>query len=246
MNRDEFVSKLKTHAQKLGIDKIAFADLTIPGLLLRSENAGFLLNNGYHIAVSIAMRISEATCSLALQSDDEGLMNYFKAHALARANQLDDAALKLALYLENFGYKAFVVPGLGSGYTVGAPGIVSHMAIANVSGLGTMGDSGMILTPEFGPRVRLSTIITDCPLPVHNQTKDICIHCGLCKEACPSGAITGKRFDPHNPSGEYMDRATCAKYRDQRLEKTGNRFCNICMAICPIGAKQHKTGNVDL
>lgn len=233
----EFADQLKEYCHSLGIDKIAFADLTIEGLLLRSENAEHLLESGYRIAISLAVRLSESTCNLVLRSDDEGLMNYFKSHALMRANQLDASAQNVVLFLEDKGFCAFLVPGLGAGYSSGAPGIVSHMAIANVSGLGTMGDSGMILTPEFGPRVRLCTIITDCPLPIGNGIPDSCTHCGLCTEACPSGAITGARFDPEDPSRQYMDRSACAKYRDKRLEETGNRFCNLCMAVCPIGAR---------
>ena len=235
-----FANQLEDYSRSLGIDKIAFADLTIEGLLLRSENAEHLLESGYRVAISLAMRLSESTCNLVLRSDDVGLMNYFKSHALTRANQLDAAAQNVVIFLEDNGFSAFLVPGLGAGYSSDAPGIVSHMAIANVSGMGTMGDNGMILTPEFGPRVRLCTIITDCPLPVGKRIPDCCLHCGLCTEACPSGAITGERFDFKIPTKQYMDRIACGKYRDKRLEETGNRFCNLCMAVCPIGAKLYR------
>ena len=232
-----FSDQLQSFGKALGIDKMTYADLTRHDLFLRAENKEFLLGSGYHRAVCLALRISETACDLVYHQDDQGLMYYFKAHCLNQAGVLDQAAQQLALYLEDNGFHAFAVPGLGTGYSSGEPGIVSQMAVANVSGMGVMADNGMIVTPEFGPRVRLACIITDCPLPPGSPMEDCCTHCGKCREACPSAAIAGKHFDPANPSNQYIDRVSCTKYRDKRLAEAGNRFCNLCMAVCPVGKR---------
>ncbi len=238
----DLIGRLKAYGLELGVDKMTFADLTRDGLLLRDENRRFLLDSGFHRAISLAKRLSETACGLVFHQDDQGLMHYFKAHCLSQAGVLDQAAQQMALFLEENGYRAFVVPGLGTGYTDGAPGILSHMAVANVSGMGSMADNGMIVTPEYGPRVRLATIVTDCPLPPGSPVQDQCTHCRLCREACPSAAIAGGRFDPGQPSVQYIDRLACEKYRDKRLAETGNRFCNLCMSVCPIGVKLQRAG----
>ncbi len=240
-----FSDHLRNYARDQGADRMTCADLTIQGLLLREENRDGLLGEGFHRALSLALRISESACELVLHPGDQGLMHYFRAHCLGQAERLDWIAQRIALFLEEHGYRAFVVPGLGTGYTCGHPGVLSHMAVANVSGMGTMGDGGMLLVPEYGPRVRLATIVTDCPLPPGAPLMDLCTHCGLCSEICPSKAIQGKRFSPDHPTLDYIDRNACKAYRDGLLAATGNRFCNLCMAVCPVGMRLPRKGDKD-
>ena len=92
-----------------------------------------------------------------------------------------------------------------------------HMPAMYLAGLGTLGLNCCILTPEFGPRVKVTSVITDCPLPAGEpMTEEMCTHCDLCGEACPIGAIDGKGWK--NPFA-------CASYG----------CCGTCMAICPVG-----------
>ena len=85
------------------------------------------------------------------------------------------------------------------------------------AGLGTMGLNCCILTPEFGPRVYVSALITDAALPAGSpMEKELCTRCGLCVENCPIGAIDGEGWK--NPWA-------CASYG----------CCGTCMAICPVG-----------
>ena len=74
-----------------------------------------------------------------------------------------------------------------------------------------------ILTPEFGPRVKVTSIITDCALPAGEPMREeMCTKCNLCVDNCPIGAIDGKGWK--NPFA-------CASYG----------CCGTCMAICPVG-----------
>jgi len=82
-------------------------------------------------------------------------------------------------------------------YKYGSRGDFSHRHAAVAAGLGELGFSGLLLTPEFGPRQRLVSIITDAPLkasPMHNGPK-LCQpdSCGYaCIKACPTAAMSGK------------------------------------------------------
>ena len=93
-----------------------------------------------------------------------------------------------------------------------------HMPAMYLAGLGTLGLNCCIITPEFGPRVYVTSIITDADLPAGTPMNDeMCTHCGLCVENCPIGALDGKGWK--NPFA-------CASYG----------CCSTCMAICPQGA----------
>ena len=93
-----------------------------------------------------------------------------------------------------------------------------HMPAMYLAGLGNMGLNCCIVTPEFGPRVQVTSIITNCPLPAGKpMADDLCDQCGLCVENCPAGALDGDG---------WKNTHACAAYG----------CCGTCIAICPQGA----------
>ena len=48
----------------------------------------------------------------------------------------------------------------------GMPADFPHKTAANMAGLGFIGKSVLFISNEFGPRVRLATVLTDAPLNV--------------------------------------------------------------------------------
>ena len=73
-----------------------------------------------------------------------------------------------------------------------APDVTPNFRLAAVAaGLGEIGVSKMLLTPEFGPRQRLALLITDAPLkadPLFDGK--ICDKCMKCVKECPVNAIS--------------------------------------------------------
>jgi len=235
---DEFVvAGIREKALSLGVDLVGFSSLQDDSQYLRDENREFLKNQEYRWAISLAQRISKSACKLLLCRDDPGLLYYFDQHCRNQASQLDVAAQKLCLSLEDLGAKAFVVTGLGTAAYANSPKvIISHITQARLAGLGEMGDSGMLITPEYGPRVRLLTVLTNVPLPCNTTfPSHICTHCGACQKICPSHCIHGDHFNLAEPEKVYTDKSLCEAHRDAQKEKLGIRFCNLCMAVCPIG-----------
>jgi len=61
------------------------------------------------------------------------------------------------------------------------------------AGLGEYGRNQMVLTPEFGPRVRFSKVFTNLPLqadtPRSLGIKAYCDTCDVCARACPPKAL---------------------------------------------------------
>jgi len=76
---------------------------------------------------------------------------------------------------------------------------LSHIHAAAAAGLGEIGWSGLLLTPEFGPRVRFVSIVTDAdltPTPMYDGPK-LCDLCMECVKHCPTAALRRELGKPH-------------------------------------------------
>ncbi|OPL17804.1 MAG: hypothetical protein AVO35_07965 [Candidatus Aegiribacteria sp. MLS_C] len=113
------------------------------------------------------------------------------------------------------------------------------------AGLGIMGRNGLLLTSEFGPRVRLCKVFTDLQLvqsvSEYPEPEEICSGCTVCAEACEAGALS--RDDrpcwdtltgSNNPGVLRwpFDPEKCFDY----WLKIG-RDCSNCIAACPAVAR---------
>lgn len=131
----------------------------------------------------------------------------------------------------------------GLGYTAVASGNDTALSVplAIDAGLGEMSRMGMLVTPEFGPRVRLAKVFTDLPLhparPVSLGVREFCRKCMKCARRCPAAAIP---FD-HDPSWEgrstttnpgvlkwYVDGERCLDFWF-----ANGADCITCVAVCP-------------
>jgi len=148
---------------------------------------------------------------------------------------LDEMAYKLANYIvTELGYKAIFFPRdcyYGIDDLVANPNAAfSHVISAYYSGMGSIGDSHNLITAEFGPRVRMVSIITDMPIEGDPMLdKELCVHCKRCLKACPSHS--------HKENGQSiytMDKVACAKYHVQ-IKNEHHWPCGICIDVCPVG-----------
>lgn len=72
----------------------------------------------------------------------------------------------------------------------GMKGEVNHKTVAAIAGLGSIGLNRLLVTAEFGPFVRLGTVITDATLNADQPLyENPCDQCELCRTACPVEAI---------------------------------------------------------
>jgi reductive dehalogenase len=136
-------------------------------------------------------------------------------------------ASTLAEFIRGLGYRA--IPA-GNGVGLSIP-----MAID--AGLGQLGRLGFLITPKYGPRVRLAKVITDMPLlpdvPIDFGVTEFCESCLLCAEDCPSESIshgprTWEGSSPSNNPGAlkwYVHSESCYDF---------NGFsCSNCKRVCP-------------
>jgi len=148
---------------------------------------------------------------------------------------LDEMAYRLSSYIvTQLGYKAIFFPRdcyYGIDDLVANPSAAfSHVLAAYYAGMGTIGDSHNLITPEFGPRVRMVSIITDAPIAADPMIeKDLCIHCGQCLKHCPSNCFR----DTGDPVYD-MDKVACTKHH-VTLKNEHHWPCGICIDVCPVG-----------
>jgi len=149
--------------------------------------------------------------------------------------KLDQLAYDLTRFLNRLGQASFFFPrdGYGSLRALRENNLAafSHVMAAKYAGLGTIGASHNLLTPEFGPRVRLVSVFTEASLPPDPLLeKELCIRCAACAKCCPKKAI---RMREDRVIADY-DKTACLEMTE---ELTARRCypCGICTKVCPIG-----------
>jgi epoxyqueuosine reductase QueG len=107
---------------------------------------------------------------------------------------------------------------------------ISQKVLAHLAGLGWIGRSSLLITPELGPRVRLGTIFTANDLePIGTPYACDCGDCMLCSEICPIGAIGDCGYDVRKCRQVVTDAR--GEYKT---------FCGLCMQICPQGSANYR------
>ncbi|MFW9810114.1 MAG: epoxyqueuosine reductase [Candidatus Thorarchaeota archaeon] len=113
-------------------------------------------------------------------------------------------------------------------------------------GLGAQGKNTLLISPEFGPRVKLIAVLTDALLDIDAPYEDdVCGDCERCIKACPTKAIEPYRLNITNcivyssESPAANDVPESVRQKDQKLQPrlSPNSFieCTRCMDVCPIG-----------
>jgi epoxyqueuosine reductase QueG len=112
-----------------------------------------------------------------------------------------EISIKVSRILEKYGYRGIIVPAYlpveMSYETMGLKGDLNLKHAAYEAGLGSRGISDLLVTPNYGPRVRLFGIITDADLEITPKVeKNYCTNCNKCIDSCPSGAISEAGCNP--------------------------------------------------
>jgi epoxyqueuosine reductase len=122
---------------------------------------------------------------------------------------------------------------------------LSHKMVATRAGLGWIGKTDLFISKEFGPRLRLVSILLKTPLVPSSipVDKSHCGNCRICVDICPAKAANGKLWNKTIDREEFFDafkcRNQCTEFGRKRLGMDA-RICGICVAACPIG--QNRTG----
>ncbi len=138
--------------------------------------------------------------------------------------------MQVAAYIRNLGYEAVA--------SMNDTGLVIPYAVK--AGLGEYARNQLVITPEFGPRLRFSKIFTNIPL-AHDAAKPLgvrafCDICTACADACPVKAL------PYGPPTDAQPNVSAIKGVRKWTSDAEKCFgfwaklasdCAICMRVCP-------------
>jgi epoxyqueuosine reductase QueG len=185
--------------------------------------------------------------------------------------RMDRVALKLAQELERAGHPAFALAAQETDWNLKRASYarLSTRHLGVEAGLGTLGLEVNILTPEFGPRLYLTGILTEVELePDRRMEEQVCIgeSCSRCLHSCPPDAVRQWGLDKVGCATEAQEfgyaqitkffsrffdlpaeeRKAAVRSRDvfgfwQGLLRVVGSFgdCPRCLAVCPVGNDYH-------
>lgn len=170
---------------------------------------------------------------LGHQMDEDLVATYPSALAGAATGReySHEAAIvmQLAAYIRNLGYEAVA--------SMNDTGLVIPYALQ--AGLGEYARNQMVITPQFGPRLRFSKIFTSLPLtsdmPKPLGVQKFCDICTKCADACPVKAL------PYGPPATSTDQSAIKGVRKWTSDAPKcfsfwaklASDCAICMRVCP-------------
>ncbi len=206
----EQLNDFKKYAKSLGIDDIGFTK--IPKHLIFKERAVCYDNAIVLIKEMNKNAISKAPSRTTLKS-------VFETY-----DTLGIITNKLTDYLRKNNFYAQASHPLG--------GLVLYPPLAQKSGLGWLGKHGLLITPKFGARQRISTIFTNIDnLPYnksneHKWIEQFCNECNKCVRKCPPSAIFNTPIVHSSTRETHIDRNKCLPYFNK------NYGCSICLKEC--------------
>jgi epoxyqueuosine reductase len=119
-------------------------------------------------------------------------------------------------------------------------------ALAVMAGLGELSRQNRVITPEFGPMVRIFKLITDLPVepdqPIDAGIMAFCRSCKKCAESCPASALSFEDDPSWETKGKWNNPGHKAYFEDSikcrvfQRESAGSN-CGICFAVCPFAKK---------
>ncbi len=199
----------------------------------------------------------------AIASRNIQVAQYDVIHAYGEAARASHA---VAAWLERKGHGAVAVPAFipieMAPPRSGMRGAVDWRGAGVQAGLGGYGESGLLVTRELGPAIRLGGLATTADVEAGAPLAETpCTRCGDCVKACPVGALSGGgRIDKRQCGDKIFSGGFRAWRRfladllgalpDERREILGSQrsldlwqnfmtgnyyYCFACQAACPVG-----------
>lgn len=190
-----FKETVKHYAYELGADLIGFGGID------RCKHAPTMMSPqglfpGAKTVIVMGIHHPDACIELGGETHPQEVGPYSVQYLMNA--RLDEISYRMGSFLEQQGYGA--VPIVSSNIwrynqykelkAVFAPD-VSHIYMSVVAGLTDMGFSGIALSPEYGPRNRFVTVITDADIEQDPLIPPgtVCDKCMLCRKHCPAAAL---------------------------------------------------------
>ncbi|MEM2865692.1 MAG: hypothetical protein QXM46_01275 [Candidatus Hadarchaeales archaeon] len=201
---EALTEEVKRLALSLGVDKVGIGEAERADKTPMFFASPFSFMKDAKTVVSLCMKYPEGALEFS-KDDFFVILSSYASVREAMLKKLDEIALAISRELEKKGYKATPLEAnLPVDERRWVSCLLSHRYLAQISGLGDIGANNMLITPEWGPRVELASVITNAPLKPDGPKlagkiyEETCKACFKCVEACPTQAITREKMPPYN------------------------------------------------
>ncbi len=189
----------------------------------------------HSVAVSLAVKLDESVVD-NLHCDEKSFHN----HLVGQSVPLERSIKRAHDLLTSWGYESAAMPIsilIQSDTQLRGLDTFSHKMAATSAGLGWIGKCSLLITPEYGPRVKLGTVLTNAPFSTAEPVlSSNCGACTRCSEACPYAAIHRTNWERGMKRDELFDAFLCNRKRLEFREVIGRKHsCGLCMQACPVG-----------
>jgi epoxyqueuosine reductase QueG len=228
----QFGFDLQELARREGAALFGVADMA------RVRSDDFRLEPGtlsrFRSAIAVAVPVSATV--LATITDHPNQL-YFH-HYRQLNNLLDRITLRLGMEIERLGRAALPIAASQIVDWQQQRAHLSHKRIAIAAGLGWLGRNNLLVTAQYGSRVRLATVLTDLALePTLRASADSgCGECRDCIAVCPARAI-GEGADEFNHQACYEQLKLF-----QKQGFVGQYICGICVRACGLRPRTESEG----
>ena len=226
------LDELKNLLQQSGADMVGIADLNEVPADVRDS---------FPFGVSIAVALNPQIIS---EIKDGPTKQYYEEYV--RINKLLDVLGHITVkFLEKRRHAAKWFPATyGAIDPITISTILPHKTTATRAGLGWIGKCALLVTKVYGSAVRITTVLTDAPLPISEPVDaSLCGECTSCVDVCPGQALSGINWKKGLHRDEFYDAFTCQKTAlELTVQRVGVKttLCGICIAVCPWTQKYAK------
>jgi epoxyqueuosine reductase QueG len=218
----KLTEQVKARARELGADLVGIAPVErFAGAPLRMSPQGLL--PGAKCVIVAGIHHLDAAVELAGDPTPQDAGPY-DTQCTAMNPKLDDVSFLVAGFLEAKGHRALPITASNiwryhpyKDLDVSFAPDLAHRYAAVAAGLGQIGWSGLTLTPDFGPRVRYVSVVTDADLEPSSmyEGEDLCDRCMQCVKHCPTDAFRKevRRINELNIGGKVFRFPETNKWR---------------------------------
>jgi epoxyqueuosine reductase len=233
--------KIKKISETWGADFVGVADLSAAHDAILEQGGPVIA--AYPRAVSVGIGLLHNIVDQLPNRANRAVAVSYQYHSYDLINQrLDLLISHVSRLLQREGHRSLPVPASKRVDEERICAAFSHKMAANLSGLGWIGKSCLLVTPEMGPRVRWATVLTDAPLKATGKPiEPRCGKCTQCMEICPVQAFTGEPFRASDPREKRYDAIKCDQYFAEMREKDAeSAVCGLCLYVCPHGKRKNQ------
>ena len=209
---------LKNIATSKGADLFGVADTKRIEKYIHEELKNETAKMPYTVSIGIRLQLS------VLNTIIDRPNQIYKTHYRHVNAQLDGIISFMAGEIQRQGYNAIPI---AASYIIDwklQNAHVSHRHVGLEAGLGFWGKNNILVHPEYGAGIRLTSLFTDMPLTIDSPIENDCGDCVACIAACPAEAISEDGFE--------FDKCYQMVRQFSSENNYGVMICGLCVKAC--------------